>query len=458
MSAWAAAYFDEGQSMWRSASPDRPPFASWRDEARIDRTPEIMGLRGFRDTVRSLPEDPVEAVGHGLDELGIAEESAEAYLHALLLGVGGWAAHAARIVWDSQLYDREDDTLVQFLAVVVVLGARAAPRPRRRRRRARSRLALGDHLGRDVVGSRRAATTAGAPGRVRPRRAATARRAVRDRSRAPRRLAGDRDRCSRVRATRPAAQAVFCIDVRSEVFRRHLEAADPTVETVGFAGFFGFPIELVPLGHEDGEAQCPVLLTPSHTVAETVDGAEGREAAVESRRLTHQVRRAWKSFKMGAISCFSFVGPVGLIYLPKLFTDGYGRTRPVQRPEDEGLDRAAVTTKGPTLDPVAGAAAGIPLEDRIALAEGALRAMSLTDGLAPLVLITGHGATTVNNPYDTGLDCGACGGHTGEANARVAAAILNDPGVRTGLVETGHHRALTTPGSSPPSTTPPPTS
>ena len=63
--------------------------------------------------------------------------------------------------------------------------------------------------------------------------------------------------------------------------------------------------------------------------------------------------------------------------------------------------------------------------------------MSLTDGLAPLVLITGHGATTVNNPYDTGLDCGACGGHTGEANARVAAAILNDPGVRTGLVERG---------------------
>jgi uncharacterized protein YbcC (UPF0753/DUF2309 family) len=31
------------------------------------------------------------------------------------------------------------------------------------------------------------------------------------------------------------------------------------------------------------------------------------------------------------------------------------------------------------------------------------------------------------------LDCGACGGNTGEANARVAAAILNDPSVRAQL-------------------------
>ncbi|MFZ4519657.1 MAG: putative inorganic carbon transporter subunit DabA, partial [Microthrixaceae bacterium] len=227
-----------------------------------------------------------------------------------------------------------------------------------------------------------------------------------------------------------------------EVFRRHLEAAATDVATIGFAGFFGFAVEYLPLAHDRGETQCPVLLTPAFSVAESVGDAERQAEAVEDRRLRHHVRRAWKSFKMGAVSCFSFVGPVGLVYLPKMFTDAYGRTRPVARPEDEALPRWAIDAKGPTLEPTPApdggdAGAGIPLEARVQLATGALTAMSLTEGFAPIVAIVGHGASTTNNPYDTGLDCGACGGHTGEANARVAAAILNDPQVRAALADNG---------------------
>jgi uncharacterized protein YbcC (UPF0753/DUF2309 family) len=66
-----------------------------------------------------------------------------------------------------------------------------------------------------------------------------------------------------------------------------------------------------------------------------------------------------------------------------------------------------------------------------------LRNLGLTSGFARLVLICGHGSQTKNNPYASGLDCGACGGNAGDANARVAVAILNNEKVRSLLQERG---------------------
>ena len=170
---------------------------------------------------------------------------------------------------------------------------------------------------------------------------------------------------------------------------------------------------------------------------EALADAAATARAWRHRRLDHHVRRAWKSFKMGAVSCFSFVGPVGLAYLPKLVTDG-------ARPHPTGAatrDRGPPAEAWPPVD-LAGqprhARRGIAPADRVDLAEGALRGMSLVEGFAPIVLLAGHGSTTVNNPYGTGLDCGACGGHTGEVNARVAAAHPQRPRVRAGLARPRH--------------------
>ena len=66
---------------------------------------------------------------------------------------------------------------------------------------------------------------------------------------------------------RPQAQAVFCIDVRSEPLRRNLEATGD-YETFGFAGFFAVAIRHQALGSHHETDQFPVIVKSKHYVRE----------------------------------------------------------------------------------------------------------------------------------------------------------------------------------------------
>ncbi|MDV7397064.1 putative inorganic carbon transporter subunit DabA, partial [Arthrospira platensis SPKY1] len=90
-------------------------------------------------------------------------------------------------------------------------------------------------------------------------------------------------------------QAAFCIDVRSEVYRRALEAQHPGIQTLGFAGFFGLPLSYEPADSPLKRPQLPGLLAPTLRVCEsgnTQEDLPGRAA-----RLNRQSRwqEAWSS-------------------------------------------------------------------------------------------------------------------------------------------------------------------
>ena len=80
---------------------------------------------------------------------------------------------------------------------------------------------------------------------------------------------------------------------------------------------------------------------------------------------------------------------------------------------------------------------GIAPAARLDLAAGILKNMGFGTSFARLVLLCGHESHSSNNPHAAGLDCGACGGHGGGVNARVAAAVLNDTTVRASLPARG---------------------
>ncbi|MEK7305516.1 MAG: putative inorganic carbon transporter subunit DabA, partial [Nitrospirota bacterium] len=74
-------------------------------------------------------------------------------------------------------------------------------------------------------------------------------------------------------------------------------------------------------------------------------------------------------------------------------------------------------------------------EEQTLTVDTALRMMGLTNNLARLVLICAHGSTSENNPYESALDCGACGGNEGNPNARVLAMMANNQKVRERLAK-----------------------
>ena len=401
--AWAAGYFDEGQALW--AAPREPgAYEAWRAVATHDLTPEITGLTGFAALVAKAPRAAADAIRASADRLGLAADAMPTYFHGLLATLGGWAHYARYTLWQAELAGECDATPSDFLAIRLLWEA-----------------ALLDRYRAQIGEAWQAAITAHsmpvAPDDDQINDAILQEACER---------AAQRELACKLSAAKtpaepgaPVLQAAFCIDVRSEVFRRQLESVDPRIRTLGFAGFFGLTASHRRFASDTTEHRLPVLLNAGLTSRSGTD-EDDDAAADRAARYRARAARAWGRFKLAAVSSFAFVEATGPVYVGKLLGDALG-----------WRSHGAPNDPPPRVEP--------PLDAgrNVEMAASILRAMSLTSGFAPLVLLVGHGANVVNNPHASALHCGACGGYSGEVNARLLAGLLNDAEVRSGVAIAG---------------------
>ena len=224
---------------------------------------------------------------------------------------------------------------------------------------------------------------------------------------------------------RASAQLVFCIDTRSEPFRRALESQG-SYETYGFAGFFGVPVSIENTITDESYVSCPVLLKPVHKVVERPNCA--KRSYKNRHKKLKRIKQIYRSLKYTFITPFTLVETVGIV-------SGLWMALKSFSPKLSAMIQSAFNRVIILDYKVKPDIQTIPFQHQVSYAASALKIMGLTKDFAELVVLCGHGSRSQNNAYATALDCGACGGHHGAPNARILAAILNSNNVRQSLKE-----------------------
>lgn len=426
ISRHCSAYYAEEGTSWDHPYKERGLYYAWQALKQVDYRMDWLGIAGFRQAIQELPESPIDCIVALLRWFDVPAMHWKGFLLAQWNSVVGWASYIQGKQFGVVDIDLEDNDLVGLLAI---------------------RLAYDACLTQKFAGRY---TFRLWPEQLPNSECETSnhRRLVSDlaryvgliaceeqyRSRLKRLLSQDSNELKPQKSTF-RTQMVFCIDVRSEVLRRQIEAVSPEIETFGFAGFFGLPFQFHSSQGGGAANQCPVLLSPKFLVHETCAsaGCGCGESAVTKRNAS--LSAMFGRLTTSAVGCFGYIESLGVSYLPKIVQ----RMLPMlaKRASDKDQIREGDSQRSLLLKRPNGLGINLDLAQRVELAKGILHNLGIKDRLASLVVFVGHGSHSTNNPFQASLDCGACGGHSGESNARLAAQLLNDSDVRASLKISG---------------------
>jgi len=411
VSQFCAAYFQYEESMSLGAEQDL--YSAWLATIRQDRGVEIlMGEGGMHRAFLDLPEDMAEVFAAAHELVAGNDSALTAWSHALLLEINGWASWMAYTAWMDAFNEQDNDNREQLLAIMLAWELVLWRHMKETDSAGFAQLEADFSRQLESAGTLEAFyESARKPLWVWHRAAEIAYQAQ---------LCSDLKHPPEAPATPCKLQAAFCIDVRSEPMRRALEAQDDSIQTLGFAGFFGLPIEYQAPGSSMTRPQMPGLLKP--TVKAVQAGDDNQMAA------GHNASARWLQANEAEPATFGFVEALGLLKAGSLIKRSLFPSDP-----EHAVNRHCGSGHWDLIQD------GAPMSaaDKAGMAKSVLGAMGLVRDFAPTIILFGHGSATTNNPFAAALDCGACNGQTGEVNVKVLADILNDEAVRSELAALG---------------------
>jgi uncharacterized protein YbcC (UPF0753/DUF2309 family) len=477
---WCAAYIDQGLAMWQMPGRENGFYETFLRiyEQRLE--PPAAWRRGLGQELRQLRQRgvrPLEVIAQSLELLGVPEEEWPEYIQETLLALRGFAGQIWQMEQRSDRYHwaAPEGSLVGYLAVRLILDRYALAYIAREKLGYRGPLrALRSWLERQASGNGNVAQVqrwwavfqlAQALGWS-PRELASLTpvewklliEEIDAFSDFDRRLiwllAFERryyqltldalckhDRRRPHRQLQPVYQVITCIDEREESLRRHLEEVDPACATYGVAGFFGVAMYYRGLHDPHFMPLCPVVIRPQTYVTECANYLYADAERVRSRArrewgaLWHRFHVASRSFWGGLLAgIFGTLATIPLVMrvLAPRFTAAFRRA--VGRLVSPPLTQLNLEA---TSDTHSEKKYGFTIPEMAQIVAGTLRMIGLTDNFSRLVLIVGHGSSSLNNPHEAAHDCGACGGARGGPNARAFAQMANDARVRRHIATMG---------------------
>ena len=410
ISQCCASFFDQFQADWRLNKSDSL-YRYWLETITSDRGGALlMGDSSWRKRSHELPSSSEELLNRAADCFALPPDQLVRWFRASLERIHGWASWCAFLAWQANLHQEQDPGfLYELLAVriaweLILWDGNTSPRS------ALTEWQRTWHadLSQPLPDSHKIAQVWLRAHEI------SYQRELKDALEKP----------TVSQQSTPEVQAIFCIDVRSEPVRRHIEWAHPGYETIGFAGFFGIPMNYQPLGAREPMPHLPGLFAGQYLGSDST-GDAARDADLRKLSIT-QNAQSWLRSWHGRLpaSSFDLVETEGPLKLLTLWKQSFGSGKP-----------ALNSAKG--ADPDLHIELDATIEEKAGMAARLLRATGLHRRIAPAVLVVGHTARTTNNPQASALDCGACCGQNGLTNARALTSILNDPLVRRALNANG---------------------